>query len=263
MPLLALDDVIDPIHDPASLCDAFATARPFPHLVMDGFLRAEVAATLAADFPDQKAEFWYRYSNPIEEKLACNRFEHMPRSIADVLRCLNGQEALSRLSALTGVKALQSDPSLHGGGMHCIRRGGKLDVHVDYSIHPTLRLERRLNLIVYLNKGWRQDYGGALELWDETMSRCEARVAPAFNRAVLFETGDKSYHGHPDPITCPDSAARKSIALYYLTAPRPEATERYRARFVARPQDDKSPEMEAFRAKRSGLETGPALYRSD
>ena len=256
-----LDQLINPALDPKRLHRHYIAAKPFPHVVIDDFLVDDVANALYQDFPSHQADFWYHYSNPIEEKLACNRFEHMPVSIAQVLKGLNGQATLDFLGELSGIENLQSDAGLNGGGMHCIRNGGKLDVHIDYSIHPTLALERRMNLIVYLNKDWREEFGGALELWDQTIENCVAKVVPAFNRAVIFETGDKSYHGHPNPLTCPDDVSRKSIALYYLTEPRAGATERYRARFVARPQDDKSTEMEEFRAKRSGLETGPELYR--
>lgn len=247
--------------DPKRLHRDYIAAKPFPHVVIDDFLVEDVAAALYRDFPSHHADFWYHYSNPIEEKLACDRFEHMPDSIAQALKGLNGEATLEFLRELSAIENLQSDPELNGGGMHCIRNGGKLDVHIDYSIHPTLGLERRMNLIVYLNKDWREEYGGALELWDETIENCVVKIVPAFNRAIIFETGDKSFHGHPNPVTCPDDISRKSIALYYLTELRADATERYRALFVARPQDDKSPEMEAFRARRSGLETGPELYR--
>src|SRR3546814_13364087 len=43
-------------------------------------------------------------------------------------------------------------------------------------------------------------------------------VAPVFNRCVVFNTDSDSYHGHPDPLTCPEDRSRRSIALYYYTA---------------------------------------------
>ena len=107
--------------------------------------------------------------------------------------------------------------------MHALKRGGKLDMHLDYSIHPHLKLERRLNLIVYLNSGWKEEYGGHLALWDSEMKGCVVKAAPIFNRAVLFQTSDISYHGNPEVVQCPETMMRKSIALYYLTPPRPNA----------------------------------------
>ena len=257
-----LKDILNPRVEIDAIRRQYRDATPFAHCVIDRIFRPEIADLLSSQFPSHDADFWSRYSNPIEEKLTCNHFEHMPPAIAGILHCLNGEEFLSLASRWSGIEGLQADPTLHGGGMHCIRNGGKLDVHIDYSLHPHLSLERRMNLIVYLNKDWRDEYGGALELWEETMQHCEKRVMPYFNRAVVFNTGDSSLHGHPDPIECPRDVARQSIALYYLTEPQADATERYRARFLARPQDDRSPEMEAFRAKRSGLESGPKLYRT-
>lgn len=243
------------------LSSAYQSAHPFPHIVIDNFLKEEVANQIYESFPSHTASFWHEYNNPLERKLACNVFEYMPSLIREALQLFNSPEVLEKFSLVTGIKELKSDPSLHGGGMHCIRRGGKLDVHVDYALHPKLALERRLNLILYLNKDWQKDWKGDLELWNRDMTQAEKKIAPVFNRAVLFDTGDISFHGHPDPLMCPEDVARKSLAVYYLTDPRPEVTQRYRAKFVARPQDDKSQEIEDFRRLRSGLATGEQLHR--
>jgi hypothetical protein len=256
-------DTVNPKVDFAALADTYRGASPFPHIVIDEFLQPQVAERLAGVFPAADAAFWHEYNNPIEKKLACNMREHMPAPIGAALDALNGEAFRQALTILTGIADLKDDPGLHGGGMHCIRPGGKLDVHIDYAIHPKLKLERRLNLLVYLTPGWKEKFGGFLELWDSTMTRCVERVLPAFNRAVIFDTGDGSYHGHPEPLACPPNWARRSIALYYLTEPRPGVTERYRARFVARPQDPKDEALEEFRRQRSGLDTGPGLWRSE
>lgn len=257
----ALQDVVGGGLDMGRKARRFRTNGPFPHIVIDNFLTPDVASALFEAFPDHQEEFWNVYANPLENKLTCNDWSIMPGPIGETLKVLNGPGFCDELTALTGIEDLVGDDGLHGGGMHCIKTGGKLDVHIDYRLHPTLGLERRLNLIVYLNKDWKSAYGGELELWSEDMTRCEQRIAPRFNRAVIFATDDTSYHGHPDPLRCPSDTSRKSIALYYLTPPRDGATERYRALFVARPQDDHSPEIEEFRKLRSGLKTGPNQYR--
>jgi hypothetical protein len=246
----------------AGLSAGFQSAHPFPHIVLDDFFQVETAERLATEFPEDDNPFWYSYDNPLERKLACNRFECFPESIGEALRVLNAPETVEVFSQLSGIGGLSSDPGLHGGGMHCTRRGGKLDVHLDYSIHPLLGLERRLNLIVYLNRQWEEDWGGQLEFWEQDMSGCAVRVTPMFNRAVLFSTGDSSYHGHPEPLNCPEGSTRKSLAVYYLTQPRTGASQRARARFVARPQDPQNEEIERFRELRSGLTTGPSVYRA-
>ena len=106
--------------------------------------------------------------------------------------------------------------------MHEIRRGGFLKIHSDFNVHPQLRLNRRLNLLLYLNKNWKIDWGGQLELWDQEMKSCRAKVQPNFNKMIIFKTTDYSYHGHPEPLNCPENISRKSIALYYYTNGRPK-----------------------------------------
>jgi hypothetical protein len=241
--------------------ESYQTAKPFPHAVIDDFLRREIAEQLSRVFPDPSAECWYRYANPLERKLACNIPGKVPPKIWETLEFFNSDECLKLFGRLTGIEDLKADQELHGGGMHCIAPGGKLDIHIDYSIHPKLGLERRLNLILYLNRDWNESWGGQLELWDDTMSRCVRKIAPIFNRAVIFDTGDGSYHGHPDALQCPEEQSRKSLAVYYLTAPRGDAAKRYRARFVARPEDPKDDEIEELRRLRSGLTTGTTVYR--
>ena len=125
------------------------------------------------------------------------------------------------LERLSGIEGLIADPHLDGGGLHQIERGGRLAVHADFSRNWKLQLERRLNLLVYLNEDWDESYGGHLELWDRSMTRADQRILPVFNRCVIFSTDSTSYHGHPDPLTCPEDRTRKSLALYYYTVERP------------------------------------------
>jgi hypothetical protein len=71
---------------------------------------------------------------------------------------------------------------------------------------------------VYLNKNWQTEYGGNLELWSKDMKTCVKSVEPIFNRCVIFNTDEDSFHGHPDPLTTPEDRSRRSLALYYYTA---------------------------------------------
>ena len=248
----------------SELRNQYRQASPFPHIVIDNFLDQKLCKDIEKVFPDHNASFWLKYNNPIEKKLLYNHLDDkMPLLIKNTLLSLNKNNFLNRLTELTGITNLVSDPELHGGGMHCTKKGGKLDVHIDYSIHPKMQMERRLNLIVYLNSNWQEEYGGELELWDKDVKNCVKKVRPVFNRAVIFSTGDISYHGHPDPLNCPDNMSRKSLALYYLTKPRKKATQRFKARFVARPQDPKDSAIENFRLQRSGLQTAKDLYEVD
>src|SRR5262249_39051246 len=127
-----------------------------------------------------------------------------------------------------------------GGGLHQIEKGGFLKIHADFNYHDKLKLYRRLNLLVYLNKDWSEDYGGHFELWDTEMTKCEQRVLPVFNRCVVFTTTDTSFHGNPVPLTCPEGRTRKSIALYYYTVenPNPERAAAHSTLFKARPGEE-------------------------
>lgn len=228
-------------------------ATPFPHIVIDDFLKDDVANELDNSFPSFTDNIWYEYNNPIEKKLASDDIRKFPPLFAKVIHSLNSQSFLDKLERLTGISNLFSDPYLHGGGLHCSKNGGKLDIHLDYAIHPKLKMERRINLILYIAKDWKEEFGGFLELWNSDISKCEKRVIPQFNRAVIFNTDEVSFHGHPDPIICPENLSRNSIALYYLTEPRKQSSNRPRARFYARPSDPMDAELEEFRAKRSSV----------
>jgi Rps23 Pro-64 3,4-dihydroxylase Tpa1-like proline 4-hydroxylase len=202
--------------------EQFARAEPFPHAVMDDFLPAAVAERVLTEFPAPRQAAWQRTGSFDQQKLAAQREDQFGDFIRDVLRACNAVDCLRFLEDLTGIAGLMGDPYFEGGGLHQIERGGFLKVHADFNWHKRLKLDRRLNLIVYLNKGWRDEYRGHLELWDRTMSRCVKKVLPAFNRAVVFATTSWAFHGHPERLACPEGMTRKSLALYFYTNGRPE-----------------------------------------
>src|SRR6185437_550489 len=149
---------------------------------------------------------------------------------------LNSATFLQFLERLTGVDALIPDPYFFGGGLHQIEPGGFLKVHVDFSRHDTLHVDRRLNAIIYLNKDWEPAYGGALEFWDDEMTRPVQSILPVFNRCVVFSTVG-SNHGHPDPLACPPGRTRRSLALSYYRNDRSadEELEDHESRYRERP----------------------------
>lgn len=217
--------------------DRYQKAHPYPHIVMDDFLPVDVLENVLAEFPPPGAIRWNRYANDREMKLEASSELNMGPHTRLLLRELNSSVFLNFLEALTGIEGLIPDPHYVGGGMHQIQRGGFLKVHTDFNRHTRLKLDRRLNLLIYLNKDWEESYGGHFEMWDREMKKCEARVLPIFNRCVVFSTTDFSYHGHPDPLTCPEGWTRKSIAMYYYTNGRPEheVTNEHSTVFRARP----------------------------
>ncbi|MBV9474762.1 MAG: 2OG-Fe(II) oxygenase [Acidobacteria bacterium] len=209
-------------HDPHALRAQYQSADPFPHIVLDGlFDDAELRRVLAA-FPRPEETDWLRFDSVTEKKLG---YYHEKSTIAPEVRAfldaMNGFEMLQFLEALTGIDGLIPDPYFGGGGVHQIESGGFLKIHADFNVHPKLRLDRRANMLVYLNEGWRDEWGGHLELWNASMTECRQRILPSFNRTVIFSTTDTSYHGHPHPLQSPAGVTRKSVSLYYYTAGRP------------------------------------------
>jgi hypothetical protein len=221
----------------------FATADPFDHVVIDDLLPADVLDAVLAEFPSPGRPGWERFSAASEVKLALSDTSLMGPVTRQVLGELNGQVFIEFLETITGIKGIIPDPHYLGGGLHQIERGGFLKVHADFNRHDRLKLDRRLNLLLYLNKDWDESYGGHLELWDQTMTRCAKRVLPVFDRIVIFATTDFSYHGHPDPLTCPADRSRRSLALYYYTNGRPasELSSAHSTLFRARPGEDYRP----------------------
>jgi hypothetical protein len=206
--------------DPAALQPRYVAARPFPHIVLDGLFPDEVLDGVLADFP-RPEEMRARFENATEKKLGYTDETPVRDRVREFLWTMSSAPVLRFLEALTGIEGLIPDPYFGGAGPHQILPGGFLKVHVDFNWHPLLKLDRRLNLLVYLNKDWREEYGGHLELWNGDVSRCEQKILPLFNRTVLFSTTDFSYHGHPTPLSCPEGRSRKSVSFYYYTNGRP------------------------------------------
>lgn len=215
---------------------SYINAKPFPHIVLDDFFDPELIEQLVAEFPQPGAIRWQSFDNEHEIKLASAAESSFGPVTRLFLYHLNSITFLEFLTKVTGIPNLISDPRFDGGGLHQIVRGGKLGIHADFNRHRNFNLDRRLNLLLYLNRDWREEYGGHLQLWNRDMSRCEAKILPVFNRMLIFGTTDFTYHGHPDPLQCPEHMTRKSLALYYFSNGRPaeELSESHSTLFRAR-----------------------------
>jgi hypothetical protein len=203
----------------AELAPVYRAAAPFPHLVLDDFLTASAADRMLAEFPRVADGEWIQYQHVNERKLGRRDRASFGPALGAAIDALSSPRFVSFLERLTGIEGLLADPSLEGGGLHQSERGGFVNLHADFTVHPHHRgWRRRINVLVYLNEGWADAWGGHLELWDRSVTRCVRRVSPLHNRAVIFNTDEGSFHGHPDPLTCPEGETRKSVALYYFTA---------------------------------------------
>jgi hypothetical protein len=196
--------------------------------VLEDFLPSALAAAALKYFPPEGAACWKTPENAHtvgKSVLKGVKYEQFHPLARPVFEHLNAAPMLLRLADMFGIRGLLPDPYFTEGGFHRTGRGGFLDIHADFSHHDGTGLERRLNLILYLNEGWRELWGGKLELFDTDL-RSVVSITPLYNRAVIFETSDTSYHGHPERLRCPEGVYRKSIALYYYTLPRPERKRR-------------------------------------
>jgi Rps23 Pro-64 3,4-dihydroxylase Tpa1-like proline 4-hydroxylase len=220
--------------------EEYQANTPYPHIYFDNFLPLEVAEAALRDFPEPQEAAWYAHTDLNQrKKLAFDVAEELPPSIRDVLYFLNTRPMLQFLKTLTGIQSVIPDPYYTGAGLHQITPGGSLEVHADFSYHHGLRLDRRINVLIYLNKDWKEEYGGHFELWDREVTRAEKRILPIFNRCAIFSTTSVSFHGHPKPLACPPDRNRKSIATYYYSNGRPEEdpalTYRHEVAFQERP----------------------------
>lgn len=243
--------------------EAFLGAHPFPHAILDHALDPDVAGRCAAAFPDPEWSHWQRYDNPLEQKATCSDLTVMPAPLAELIDDLAGAEMRRMLAELTGITAIHRSISA-AGALHQTCYGGRLRVHLDHSVHPdNPNLERRLSLILYLTPAWEREWSGYLELWGrEEPDRWfrGARLAPLYNRLVLFENSDRSFHGHPRTLRCPWPVTRDSVAIWYYTPRRRDATVRQKAEFMRYPWD--GPDVEEMIRRRAEAETAREVYRA-
>jgi Rps23 Pro-64 3,4-dihydroxylase Tpa1-like proline 4-hydroxylase len=223
-------------HNWAEIKDKFQQAKPFNHVVIDNFFKEEVAVELAKEFPSYDSGQWSLHMNAIENKKSCNRWGEFPKNTYRAFFYLTTQ-FVETMQAMLDDPALEADSGLQGGGWHAHSRGGKNNIHLDYSIHPKLGLQRKLNIIIYMTPDWDQSWGGGLELWNhdsdtELPGQLITTVNNCFNRAIIFDTTQNSWHGLPKEIACPEGVVRQSLAVYYVTTPEESANPRGRALFV-------------------------------
>lgn len=239
--------------------DAPIEKDPYDHMVIDNFFDDEYANRLSSEFPEYNDErYWYTYNNPIEIKRTCNSWDKFPAATYRAFWALCSEEFCSVLEKKFGV-ILKADFGLNGGGWHMHGKGGKLNIHKDYSTHPKIPYQRKLNIIIHLSRNWNVNWGGAFQMWshnDQTNKPMNLvkKIPVQFNRAVIFDTTQNSWHGLPDPITCPDSEFRKTLAIYYLTKLNKDTDPRYRALFVPTKEQENDPEVLELIEKRKSIQ---------
>jgi hypothetical protein len=212
----------------------FRSGDPFPHIVIEDFLPPEILETCLREFPVGSEQAEQRFDRPQERLKESFNPDALHPCVRGIFYAFNSRPFVRIIENITGISGLIPDPYFAGAGLHRIFQGGHLSVHADFNHHKPMNLERRVNVLVYLNKDWRAEYGGLLELWDQGMTRCAQSILPVFNRCVIFNTTLESMHGNPQPINHPDRVPRRSIALYYYTSTwddsKRDATTQFRTR---------------------------------
>jgi len=218
----------------------FRQTKPFNHLIIDNFLDEEIVNLISSEFPSFEDPLWSVYNNPLEIKKLTNHWNNFGPTTYRYFQHVLSSDFNRRIELIlfgTNQNKISSDFGLNGGGLHTHKSHGKLNPHLDYNIHPKLKLQRVANLIVYITPDWQENWGGSFGLWEHNAEtnnpgKLSKKVAPLFNRAVIFNTTQNSWHGICDELNSPENKNRSSLATYYLAEPIGETENRMKAKFA-------------------------------
>ena len=200
----------------------YSNNKPFPHIVHDNILDSKYLEEVEKEVNEIKKWDQEKTFHGAIKKRILNSYENFPDKTQKLIHTLNNKKMLEALEKLTGETSLIPDPYFEGGGIHSTTKGGYLKVHADFNWHKKLKLFRRINLLLYVTKNWKEEYMGNIEFWKEPFNKAEKAIVPKFGRMVIFTTDDKSFHGHPHPLNCAENVWRNSIALYYYSSVKPK-----------------------------------------
>ena len=244
----------------AKYAEKYQSGEPYHHICIDNFLPMEVVEHVRKDLeglPDAERSF-----DAAQERFKSQyNPDRLPAYSRDLFRTFNSRAFIFFLEEMTGIKGLIPDPYFIGAGIHKTLTGGHLDIHADFNVHGPMRVERRLNVLIYLNPEWKEEYGGSFEIWDKEMTRKMASFVPIENRMVCFSTGSDTFHGNPQPVNHPDGIPRQSIALYYYTATWDESRKEHSTLFKPRPGSGDQSEARARRHALLKESLPPYLFR--
>ncbi|QHC36385.1 2OG-Fe(II) oxygenase [Komagataeibacter xylinus] len=202
----------------SKLAQEFTTARPFPHLVIDGMFSHALLNEALQAFNLDHVNNINVFQNQLQSKRSTSTKSVMPAAIQQYFDIVNSAPFLRLLTRLTGITNLLPDPYFYGGGMHEVAGEGHFQVHTDFRHHPHTYLENRLVLLTYLNHDWKPEYGGLLELWQKNPPQPVRKIVPRFGRSVLMLQSPDSWHGHPQATQA--GHVRRTLITYFYTAPK-------------------------------------------
>ena len=243
-----------------ALAGQYQGKEPYDYGCFDNFLPREIVDRVREEALSMGMKAPEHSSGNEHLKTSFNP-DRLPTYTKAVFHALNSRAFIQFLENMSGIKGLIPDPYYMGGGIHRTENGGFLSIHADFNHHQLMNLERRMNLLIYLNPDWKEEYGGSFEVWTNDMSRKVAGFAPVMNRMCCFSTGDDTMHGNPEPVNHPEGQPRLSIALYYYTATWEEGRTGQSTVFKRRPgKNDARSEEATLRVMRDILP--PVVYRN-
>jgi Rps23 Pro-64 3,4-dihydroxylase Tpa1-like proline 4-hydroxylase len=245
----------------ASFAERYQSGKPYNHICIDNFLSPDIIEHVREDLTQLPEQAEASFSRAQENLKSSYSPERLPEFTKNLFYAFNSRPFILLLEEMTGIKGLIPDPYYIGAGIHKTLNGGHLDIHADFNLHKQMKVERRLNVLIYLNENWQEDWGGSFEIWDKGMTRKEASFVPLYNRMVCFSTGSDTFHGNPEPVNHPNGEPRQSIALYYYTATWDESRRAHTTLFKPRPGTaDETDRLVARRALMRDI-IPPAVYR--
>lgn len=246
----------------APLAKEYQSGKPYNHICIDNFFPEQVLWRVQGDLQSLEANKDSSTFERAQENLKTQyNPDRLPAFSRELFHALNSRPFLLFLEEMTGIKGLIPDPYFIGAGIHRVSNGGHLDIHADFNLHKQMSVERRLNVLIYLNDDWREEWGGSFEIWENDMSAKVKSFVPIFNRMCCFSTGSNTFHGNPEKVNHPDGEPRQSIALYYYTATWDPTRKSHSTIFKPRPGSE---DQEDRRSRRHAILEDwlpPAVYR--
>lgn len=247
----------------------YEKGNPFPFCICDNFLNVKFLNNIVKEFPSyHEKNKWYEYNNPIEVKKTMNDWNKFGKNTYTFFSILNSEYFLNLLKKLSKNKFLYADPGLNGGGLHTHKKGGSLNRHLDYNIHPKINFQRKINFLLYVTNDWKKNYGGELGFWSQKKNEKKPdqlmqKITPKFNRAVFFDTTQNSWHGLVTKVNTPKNICRNSLAVYYLTKTPKKTEQRYKALFSPNKNQEKDKKVLKIIKDRVNLNQVNKVYISN
>lgn len=239
---------------------AYQSAQPYHHTGIDNFLPKVVIERMMAEL-DGLPEAERSFDAAQERFKSQYNPDRLPEYTRHLFQAFNSRAFILFLEEMTGIKGLIPDPYFVGAGIHRTLTGGHLDIHADFNVHKHMRVERRLNVLIYLNSDWKEEYGGSFEIWNKEMTKKVNSFVPIQNRMVCFSTASDTFHGNPEPVNHPDGVPRQSIALYYYTATWDDSRLEHSTLFKPRPGSNDVSEARARRRHVLQQALPPFIFR--